>query len=160
MIGNGAIPSLRPPAVTTGPKTVALEGSNCPDSSTHTTANQCGTFPSSSRVVELPAADAKSIGSERARALVISCWTAQILVNWGSNSWQADHSAVTVPGTPPDDGWTLSHSGGDGTSSVGVALPSHETGSPRLPSGYSIAIAALYCLWSDRGTSEPLLFPV
>ena len=40
VIGIGAIPSLSPPAVTTGPTTVAFAGSNCPASSTHTIANQ------------------------------------------------------------------------------------------------------------------------
>ena len=33
-------------------------------------------------------------------------------------------------------------------------MPCHEEGSPRVPSGYSIAIAALYCLSGDSGTSD------
>ena len=72
--------------------------------------------------------------SVRAIALVIGYWTAQILVRSGSNSVQADQSNRMVPGVPPDTGSALSHSGGKGTSSVGVALSSHGVGRPTEPS--------------------------
>ena len=60
-----------------------------------------------------------------------------------------------VPGAPPDTGSALSHSGGSGTSSVGVALPSQDIGRPTEPSAYPMAIAALYSLSSDSMTSLP-----
>ena len=89
-----------------------------------------------------------SIESGNAIALVISCLTAQILENCGSSSSHADHSMDNDPGVPPDIGSALIQSGGLGISSVGVVFPVQVIGSPKLPSGYSIDIADLYCLVS------------
>ena len=38
-------------------------------------------------------------------------------------------------------------------------MPGQEEGSPRLPSAYSIAMAARYWRSWDRGASEPMVFP-
>ena len=86
-------------------------------------------------------------------ALFISCWTAQIIVLSESNSLQDDHSALTVPGVPPSIGSTTNHSGGAGISSVGVAFSGYVIGTPRVPSAYSIEIAALYILSSCKETT-------
>ena len=64
----------------------------------------------------------------------MGCWTAHIRVRSGSNSAQADHSAWTTPAEPPDIASASSHSGGNGTSSVGVALFGHDIGTPTEPS--------------------------
>ena len=92
VIGAGGMPSSRPPAVTTGPITMAFTASNCPASSTQTAANQNVLPGSSWSTVELPAAKATSIPPLSATALVIGCWTAHILVRSGSYSMHADHS--------------------------------------------------------------------
>ena len=60
-----------------------------------------------------------------------------------------------MPADPPDIGSAASHSGGKGTSSVGVALYGHDMGTPTDPSAYAMAMAALYSLSSDSATSVP-----
>ena len=98
-----------------------------------------------------------SISPVSATALVTSCWTGQILVLSGSSSSHADHSSTIAPAVPPEIGSATSQSGGDGTSSEGETLPGHAIASPTEPSGYSIAIAALYTLSSERGSGVPSL---
>ena len=60
-----------------------------------------------------------------------------------------------MPAEPPETGSAVSHSGGYGTSSVGVALSGHAIGTPTEPSGYSMATAALYSLSSESGAGTP-----
>ena len=61
-----------------------------------------------------------------------------------------------VPAVPPEIGFAVNHSGGDGTSSIGVALNGHDIGSPTEPSAYSVTIAALYLFPSTNVDITPL----
>ena len=151
------MPSFRPPAVVTGPKVVTLLGSYCPEASTQAAANQYTLRGDSSITVELPEENGMSTSPVRAIALVISCSAAHILVLPGSSSSHIDHSMTRLPAVPPDIASATNHSGGLGISSVGVTLPGHAIASPIVPSGYSIAMAALYNLSSDNASVTPSL---
>ena len=61
-----------------------------------------------------------------------------------------------VPAVPPEIEFAVNHSGGDGTSSIGVALKGHDIGSPIEPSAYSVTIAARYLLPSTSVDIIPL----